>query len=54
MEKGVGMPYQRVPSEKKHCTGIAAKTVANVIAALLTYQLTTMLVQFMTQFHVIL
>jgi len=35
-------------------TGIVANTVANVIAELLTYQLPTMLVQFMTQFPVIL
>jgi len=39
---------------QKKNTGIVANTVANVIAALLTYQLPTMLVQFMTQFPVIL
>ena len=51
-EKGAGMLYQLVPSEKS--TGIVADTVANVIAVLLTYQLPTMPVQFMTQFPVIL
>jgi len=33
---------------------VVANTVANVIAALLTYQLPTMLVQLITQFPVIL
>jgi len=34
-EEGAGTPYRRVPSEKS--TGIVADTVANVIAALLTF-----------------
>jgi len=39
---------------QKKSTGIVANVVANVIAALITYQLPTLLVQFMTQFPVIL
>jgi len=52
-EKAAVALYRRVPSEKKHWT-IIADTVANVIAALLMYQLPTMLTQFMTQFLVTL
>jgi len=53
MKKGASKPYRRVPSEKS--TKIVAKNlVANIIAVLLMYQLPTMLVQFMTQFPVIL
>jgi len=48
-----GTPYRCVLSEKKN-SGLVANTVANVIAALLTYQLPTMLMQFVTQFAVIL
>jgi len=47
-----GTLYQHVLSEES--TGIVANTVANIIAALLMYQLPTRLVQFMTQFPVIL
>jgi len=50
MKKDAGMPYQCVLFEKSG--GIVANMVANanVITGLLTYQLPTMLLQFMTQF----
>ena len=53
------VPVRRTGAyRQKKSTGIVANTVANtvanVIAALVTYQLPTMLVKFMTQFPVIL
>jgi len=40
--------------QQKKSSEIVVNTVANIIAVLLTYQLPTMLVQFMAQFPIIL
>ena len=49
------VPVRRTGAyRQKKSTGIVANTVANVIAALVTYQLPTMFVKFMAQFPVIL
>jgi len=49
------VPVRRTGAyRQKKSTGIVANRVDNVIAAMLTYQLPTMFVQFMTKFLIIL